>query len=147
MRKAAGYIAYALAALLVVAGCSGTSGGVDGPVIQGNDRDGGNDGGLSGTVVIEGDCIYLQGPVERFPIVWPYGTSWRSEEEAIELPDATLVFEGDHISGGGGWRKGGALDEYTLADGAELAARCVDNQYGEVVVFNPYPYDHIEIEP
>lgn len=99
MRKAAGYIANTLATLLVAAGRPGTSGSVDGPVIRGNDRNEGDDGDPSGTAVIEGDCIYLHGPLERFPIVWPNGTSRSSEEEAIELPDATLACEGGHMSG------------------------------------------------
>ncbi len=146
MTRTAG-CALTLATLLVVAGCSGSSGGVDGPVIQGADRNWGTDGAPSGTIVIEGDCIYLHGPVERYPIVWPNGTSWRSEEAAVELPDATLVRNGDHISGSGGWHKGRTLDEYTVPDGVQLALSCVDNHYGEVVVFNPSSYDDIEIGP
>ncbi len=125
----------AVATLLLVSGCSGS---VDGPVIEGNRRSGGDDAEVLGVVVIEGDCIYLrQADIDtRYPVVWPHGTSWNRAESAIELPDGTLVYDGDQVYGGGGYHHEGNLDEYTVAEGIELALRCVDNQYGEVAVFN-----------
>jgi hypothetical protein len=121
--------------VLLVSGCSGS---VDGPVIEGKRRTGGTDAEVLGVVVIEGDCIYLrQAEVDtRYPVVWPHGTSWNGAESAIELPDGTLVYAGDQVYGGGGYYTEANLTESTVAEGVELALRCVDNQYGEVAVFN-----------
>ena len=107
-------------------------------MIEGNRRTGGDDAEVLGVVVIEGDCIYLrQAEIDtRYPVAWPHGTSWNRAESAIKLPDRTLVYNGDQAYGGGGYHKEGNLDRYTVAEGVELALRCVDNQYGEVAVLN-----------
>jgi hypothetical protein len=135
MRIRLRFVVGAVATLLVASGCSGS---VDGPVIEGNRRTGGTDAEVLGVVVIEGDCVYLrQDDIDnRYPVVWPHGTSWNSAEFAIKLPDGTLVYDGDQVYGGGGYHKDANLDQYTVAEGVELALRCVDNQYGEVAVFN-----------
>ena len=135
MRRAAHLVLSVLVTLSFLSGCSG---GVDGPVIEGNRRPGGTDAEVLGIVIIEGNCIFLHQPeVEtRYPVVWPHGTSWSRAESAIRLPDGTLVYEGDKVYGGGGYHKEGNLDEYTVAEGVELALSCVDNRYGEVAVFN-----------
>jgi hypothetical protein len=134
MRRGLRFVVGAVAMLVVVSGCSGS---VDGPVIEGNRRTGGTDAEVLGVVVIEGDCIYLrQAEIDtRYPVVWPHGTSWNRAESAIKLPDGTLVYDGDQVYGGG-YHHEGNLDQYTVAEGVELALRCVDNQYGEVAVFN-----------
>ena len=134
---------WVLVALLVLAGCAGTDGGVDGPVIEGAARNGGTAAIVSGTVVLERDCIYLDGPHDRYPVVWPPGTSWRTDEEAVELPDGTLVRAGDRISGAGGFHQGTRLETYTNAEGVTVARRCVDNTHGNVAVFNSS--DDIEV--
>lgn len=135
MRRRLRLVVVAVATLLVVSGCSGS---VDGPVIEGSRRTGGTDAEVLGVVVIEGDCIYLrQDEIDtRYPVVWPHGTSWNRAESAIKLPDGTLVYDGDQVYGGGGYHHEGNLDQYTVAAGVELALRCVDNQFGEVAVFN-----------
>jgi hypothetical protein len=124
-----------VAAFFLVSGCSG---GVDGPVIEGNRSTGGTDAEVLGVVAIEGDCIFLSQAetATRYPVVWPHGTSWNGAESAIELPDGTLVHAGNRLYGGGGYYTGANLDGYTVAEGVELALRCVDNEYGEVAVFN-----------
>ena len=135
MRRTVRLVVGAVATLLIVSGCSGS---VDGPVIEGNRRTGGNTAEVLGVVIMEGDCIYLrQAEIDsRFPVVWPHRTSWNRAESAIKLPDGTLVYDGDHVYGGGGYHHEDTLAEYTVAKGVELALRCVDNQYGEVAVFN-----------
>jgi hypothetical protein len=132
----------ALLAMLSITGCSGA---VHGPVIEGNRRNGGTDAEVSGVVVIEADCLYLQpiGTDIRYPVVWPHGTSWNHNESAIELSDGTLVYEGDEVRGGGGYHYLERLSEFTVAEGVERALACVDNQYGEIAVFNSN--DHIGI--
>ena len=44
--------------------------------------------------------------------------------------------EGDQVSGGGGYHSEDTLSRYTVEDGVTLAMLCVDNEYGEVAVFN-----------
>lgn len=135
MRRALSLVAVAVAAIFLVSGCSGS---VDGPVIEGNRSTGGTDAEVRGVVVIEGDCIFLSQAetATRYPVVWPKGTSWSSAESAIELPDGTLVQAEDQVYGGGGYYTEANLDDYTVAEGVDLALRCVDNEYGEVAVFN-----------
>ena len=88
-----------LVILFVVSGCSG---GVDGPVIEGNQQFGGTDAEVFGEVVIEAECLYLAWPEpdNRFPVVWSHGTAWDSEQSAVVLPGGTLVHEGDEVYGG-----------------------------------------------
>ncbi len=121
--------------LFVVSGCSG---GVDGPVIEGNQRNGGTDAEVFGEVVIEAECLYLSWaePETRFPVIWPYGTAWDSEQSAVVLPGGALVHEGDEVYGGGGYHREENLSEFTSQEGVDLALSCVDNTYGEVAVFN-----------
>ena len=133
----------ALLAMLSITGCSGA---VHGPVIEGNRRNGGTDAEVSGVVVIESDCLYLQMPGTdvRYPIVWPHGTLWNHQESAIELSDGTLVYEGDEVRGAGGYHYLERLSEFTVTEGVELAVACADNQYGEIAVFNSN--DHIDTQ-
>ncbi len=135
MRRSLSLVGATVAAFFLLSGCSGS---VDGPVIEGNRSSGGSDAEVFGIVVVEGGCIYLRqdGIDTRYPVVWPHGTSWSSAESAIKLPDGSLVYDGDQVYGGGGYPTEGNLDQYTVAEGVELALRCVDNQYGEIAVFN-----------
>jgi len=119
----------------VVSGCSG---GVDGPAIGGNQRNGGTTAEVFGEVVIEAECLYLSRtePETRFPVIWPHGTAWDSEQSAVVLPGGTLVHEGDEVYGGGGYHHEKNLSVFTSQEGVDLALSCVDNTYGEVAVFN-----------
>ena len=127
----------AIIAAICAAALSGCSGGVDGPVVGGNRSLSGEDAAVSGEVVIEGRCLYLRIPDtdQRFPVVWPHGTSWDDSDSAIVLSDGTLIREGDVVSGGGGYHSED-FDHYTNAEGVSRLGECVDNTYGEVAVFN-----------
>lgn len=140
MRKRGTKIAGVLFALLVVSGCSGS---VDGPVIEGDRRTGGTDALVVGELVVEPGCLYLYQPDDgdRFPVIWPHRTSWDADQSAVVLPGGVLVHEGDSLSGGGGYHKDN-LDRFTVPEGVELALACVDNEFGEIAVFNsPGPLD------
>jgi hypothetical protein len=128
-------VAGLLVAVLVMSGCTG---GVDGPVVEGNRRSGGEDAGVSGEVTIEGECVYLlQSEIDtRYPVIWPHGTQWDSDQSAVVLPDGTRVTEGDEVSGSGGYHDRDSLSEYTTSDGVASVSSCVDNEYGEVAVLN-----------
>jgi hypothetical protein len=123
------------AAMLVVSSCSG---GVDGPVVEGNRRSGGEEAEVFGQVVIEDECIYLDvSEVDtRYPVIWPHGTRWDSIGLAVVLPDGTHVIEGVEVYGGGGYHHLDRLNDDTTSEGVALLSSCVDNEYGEIAVFN-----------
>lgn len=106
-------------------------------LIEGNVTDGSLDAEVFGIVIIDGDCIYLHDPQieNRYPVVWPHGTSWNPVESVIKLPNGTLVRDGDEVSGGGGYHKEN-LDTYIVPEGVARVLNCVDNKYGEIAVFN-----------
>ena len=133
-----------LALLLVIVGCAG---GVNGPVIEGNRRSSGEDAGIFGVLEIDGDCLYLSqaGADWRHPVIWPHGTKWDPRESAVVLPGRTLVHEGDEISGGGGFHTEENLSGFTSQEGVDLALSCVDDEFGEVAVFNSG--DRVEVHP
>jgi hypothetical protein len=145
---------YAVSLTVLVLAASGCSGGVEGPVIEGNRSTSGDDAEVLGEVVLEGDCLYLDWSEldrrqyetgTRFPVIWPHGTDWNADELAVVLPSGNLVHEGDQVEGSGGYYHGDALSNYTVPEGVALALSCVDNEYGEVAVFNTR--GDIEITP
>lgn len=135
MRKILSSGAGLLVILFIVSGCSG---GVDSPVIEGNQRNGGTDAEVFGEVVIEAECLYLSwtDPETRLPVIWPHGRAWDSEQSVVVLPCGTLVHEGDEVYGGGGYHHEENLSGFTSEEGVDLVLTCVDNTYGEIAVFN-----------
>lgn len=135
MRRIVKAMAVLLVAGFIVSGCSG---GVDGPVVDGNRRSGGEGAEVFGEVIIEGDCIYLyQSEIDtRYPVVWPHGTNWDSDQSAVVLPDGTPVGDGVEVYGGGGYHHLDGLSDDTTEEGIARVSTCVDNEFGEVAVFN-----------
>lgn len=127
-------------AALVIAGSllASCSGGVDGPVVEGDWRSGGETAEVFGDVVFEDECLYLyQSEIDtRYPVIWPSGTTWDFDRSVIALPGGALVREGSYVHGGGGYHHLGRLGEYTTSEGVALVSSCVDNEFGEVAVFN-----------
>jgi hypothetical protein len=86
------------------------------------------------TALIEGPLTMSSGCllVGEFPVVWPYGTTWDAEAQAVRLSDGQVVALGDRVSGGGGY-------PYLSDLGTEFAEPLVDcptNKYEEVAMFN-----------
>ena len=129
--------AASLLVLALVAACANDgSGDVDsgsngsGPVVAHPDRgDGsGTDALIEGAVTLSGGCLL----VGEFPVIWPYGTTWDAQAQAVRLSDGQVVALGDRVSGGGGY-------PYLSDLGTEFAeplADCPTNKYGEVAMFN-----------
>lgn len=118
---------------------SACAGAVHGPVIEGKWRSGGTDALIEGILQFENGCLYVghpDDPHERYPVVWPRGTSWHEGEAAVRLQGGALAYPADTISGGGGFHDASSLDPYTSAEGQALAQACVDNTYDEIAVFN-----------
>lgn len=135
MRRIVRSVGAMLVVSFIVSSCSG---GVDGPVVEGNRRSGGEDAEIFGELVIEGECIYLyQAEVDtRYPVIWPHGTGWDSDRSAVVLPDGTQVSEGVEIYGGGGYHHLDGLSEDTTEEGVARVMSCIDNEFSEVAVFN-----------
>lgn len=121
--------------LSVVSGCSG---GVDGPVIEGNQRNGGTDAEVFGEIVVEAECLYLSWTESetRFPVIWPHGTARDREQSAVVLPGGSLVHGGDEVYGGGGYYHEDNLSEFTSKERVDCALSCVDSTYREAAIFN-----------
>lgn len=133
MRGIVRTVALMLAIGLSTSGCAT---GVDGPVVAGKRLSFGTDTIVAGTIAIEGDCLYLlQTGIGRYPVIWPPGTSWDGDKSAVVLPDGTPVGRGEHVEGTGGYHTDN-LSTYTSPQGVERVTSCVDNEYGEVAVFN-----------
>lgn len=85
--------AASLLVLTLVAACaddgsgdvdSGSNGG--GPVVAHPDREDGSgaDALIEGPLTLSGGCLL----VGEFPVVWPYGTTWEAQAQAVRLSDA-----------------------------------------------------------
>lgn len=126
---------------LAVSGCTTTDPtGVDGPIMHhiappsGDDED----AEIRGLIEISEGCVYvaLDEVSERYPVVWPRGTSWDSDIQAVVLPSGELLAAGDAVYGGGGYRYVDDIEQVVGPEAAALAEACVDNTYGEIAVVN-----------
>jgi hypothetical protein len=83
-----------------------------------------------GSLAVADGCVLLDQDGNRFPVVWPSGTSVASTDPlVIELPSGEQLEVGDQVSGGGGY----VGQEQA---GIDVPAACL-NEWGEVAVFNP----------
>jgi hypothetical protein len=130
------------AAVFLLAACSASPmAGVDGPVMRYTDRSGsggGMDTEITGILELAGDCLYVASSdvQERYPVLWPYGTRWDADATAVVTPAGAAMPVGTEIWGGGGYLR---LEDVARSGGAaaaDLAARCLDNTYGEIAVVN-----------
>lgn len=98
----------------------------------------GEDAEIRGLIEISGDCLYvsLEEIGERYPVVWPRGTSWDAETQTIVLVSGESIAAGDAVYGGGGYRYVDDIDQWAGPEAGALAVQCVDNVYGEVAVVN-----------
>lgn len=95
---------------------------------------------IRGTLVLEGDCLLVDSPWDtRFPVVWPAGTTWDAEGEAVVLHSGERFEIGSEIRGGGGYGGAGGLAEWLGDEVAALAAMCVEGDYEEVAFLGNTP--------
>lgn len=83
---------------------------------------------IEGPLTMSGGCLL----VGEFPVVWPHGTTWDADAQAVQLSDGQVIALGDRVSGGGGYRHLSDLGP----EFAEPLADCPTNEYGEVAIFN-----------
>jgi hypothetical protein len=90
---------------------------------------GGMDAMVLGTLTTADGCVLLDQDGNRFPVVWPHGTSVEATDPLIiELPSGEQLREGEQVSGGGGYLKAETLD-------IDVPEACL-NESDEVAVFN-----------
>ena len=99
---------------------------------------GGEAAEVRGVLQLEGDCLYVvfDEVGERYPIVWPAGTRWDTEGQAVVIRNGESLAVGDAVSGSGGYHYVDDVETLAGPDAAALAADCVDNAHGEVAVVN-----------
>lgn len=116
--------------------------GIDGPVMRHPNRaEAGEDelmAELRGVLELEQDCLYVAVDEvgERYPILWPTSTTWNPDTNTVVLPSGQPVAIGDSVSGAGGYFDVDDIERLAGKEAAELAARCVDNDDGEIAVVN-----------
>lgn len=121
----------------VLTGCSALgSGGVDGPLIVAAPSNDAQDALISGTIILEGDCLYIARDDVRYPVVWPNGSRWEDAAQAIVLPGGVAVEPGDVVEGGGGFAQPDRVGATAGPDGQALAEQCAEPPSGEVAIFN-----------
>jgi hypothetical protein len=133
----------AAALLTPVAACASTSPTttLDGPVMRyaaATSAQGGNDAEIRGRLELDGDCLYvaLDEVGERYPIVWPAGTTWDVDNQTVISPSGARMSIGSNVYGGGGYRYVADVESALGRDAEARAAECIDNRYGEIAFVN-----------
>jgi hypothetical protein len=88
---------------------------------------------VSGIVVVEA-CYRLSSGEDRYPVVWPAGTTIADDRSSLKLVDGTEVRPGDHVSGGGGYFNEKAV-EAVLGTALVVPESCW-GKTDEMAVFN-----------
>lgn len=84
---------------------------------------------VSGVVAIDEGCLYLrEGDEQGYPVLWPAGTTWDPDREAVTLSRGTEIRPGDRVEGGGGYVRIGSLRRSRSLgpEAIALLARCAD---------------------
>ena len=84
---------------------------------------------IVGTLLVADGCVLLEQGGQRFPVVWPAGTSVAVEDPLeLALPGGDRLRVGGVVSGGGGYHEASSL-------GIDVPGACL-NEWGEVARFN-----------
>lgn len=116
----------------------GGLGGRDGPVVYGAVREDGEEALGSGTVELDGDCLFLGGtaaPGARPVLVWQNGTRWDDPTSSVVLPGGTSVGIGQQIAAGGGFHGTIDLERFIGDSAAEQRVRACTEFEGSDSVF------------
>ncbi len=112
-------------------------GGLDGPVMYAARRDAGDvmEAAIIGTLELDGDCLYTSFEGNRYPVLFPYGTTWNEDSSSVVLPDGSTIALGGDLDGGGGYLSSNTLAGFTdNQDVLERARVCAEGPYYEVAV-------------
>jgi len=157
----------AIALLLVATACgnSGSSGpakviptssttaeearAIDGPVMRYQDASsasGGLSTLLSGVLQLEGNCLYLfQASLDqRFPILWPSGTTWDAANQSVISPAGDALHMGDSLEARGGYF---FLSDIHLLAGTAASNRALECLDGDQIAVIKNTADAITPKP
>jgi len=117
---------------------------VEGTLVRyADNRSYGGEALIQGRLEIDNQCLYVTNDgQERFPIVFPVGTSWSNETLTVTTPALQEIEVGDLITSGGSYPKISRRQEMEDLVGPEAflhLASCVDNRYGEVAFTSNFP--------
>ena len=134
-------VALALAAACGDSSVPTSAGALDGPVMRYPETastDEGEDAEVRGRLELHGDCLYvaLDEIGERYPVVWPAGTTWDADGERVISPSGSGMPVGSNVYGGGGYHQVDHVPRMLGAEAEARAASCVDNAYGEIAFIN-----------
>lgn len=113
------------------------NGGIDGPVLYArNPGDGDCDyeaAAAIGELSLVDGCVGLGAEEEFRPLLWPFGTTWDDEQQAVVTPSGQVIAIGEVVDTGGGSRSADGLDQFTNSSGvAQQAGAC--SSTGDVFV-------------
>jgi hypothetical protein len=93
---------------------------------------------IRGVLVRDGQCLYVEetGIGERFPILWPAGTTWEESTQSVMPPSGPPIPVGANVRGSGGYLKVSEVERLASPEASVAAGSCVDNQHGEIAVVN-----------
>lgn len=60
------------------------------------------DSEIAGTLVREGDCLFLETVGYRSTVLWEFGTRWDGARSVVQLPDGSEVALDSKLPGRGG---------------------------------------------
>ncbi|MFK7919688.1 MAG: hypothetical protein AB8G14_16555 [Ilumatobacter sp.] len=113
----------------------------DGPVIsyaEPADSREGMEAEIRGVLELDQGCLYIDSleADERYPVLWPAGTSWNASDASVRLVSGASVGLGEEVSGVGGYLPADTLAAVARSEAAQALTECVDNEFGEVAVVN-----------
>ncbi len=97
---------------------------------------------IRGVLQLEGQCLYVAdttGSGQRYPILWPAGTTWDVENQSVITPGGKPIPVGVRVLGAGGYLGVSNIERLTDSAASDLARRCVANTYDEIAVVNNQP--------
>ncbi|WP_346385449.1 hypothetical protein [Nocardioides sp.] len=107
---------------------------IDGPVLVSDAHwEAGMAALIRGPVRLVGDCLFIGSA----PVIWPTGTTWDDEADAVVLNDGTLVAVGATVSGGGGSLSAADVAGVFNEELADAVRACAPNGRSAASVFNP----------
>lgn len=116
------------------------AGGVTGPVMYARRVDGDHEtmgAEVRGVLELDGDCLRLVLEGVRYPVLWPFGTSWDTITHSVVLGSGRVIPLGGEVDGGGGY-VGGVSGFTDRADVIDLATECAEEPYREIAVLQSH---------
>lgn len=119
---------------------SDSGAGVDGPLMYAAARSYRDDAMAAliiGTLELDGDCLYTTFDGNRYPVLWPHGTTWDETTSSVVLANGTSLALGTELDGGGGYMNIDVFSDVVDNDDVvELARRCAEEPSFEIAVMN-----------